>query len=78
MLEHDTSENVNGMTRPHLHFGIQLIFDESQAEENEIWINAYEIVRLLSQNKATVERDEESKEYYRKYDIFDPIVAISD
>lgn len=78
MTGYSTSENVNGMTRPHLHFGIQLIFDESQTEENEIWINAYEIVRLLSQNKATVERDEESKEYYRKYDIFDPVVAISD
>ena len=75
---YSTTENTNNIDTPHLHFGLQLIFDESQAEENEIWINAYEIVRLLSQNKATVERDEESKEYYRKYDIFDPIVAISD
>ena len=48
-------ENVNNIETVHLHFGIQLIFDESQKECNsEIWINAYDIVRLLSNHRSTV------------------------
>lgn len=50
-------ENVNNIEAVHLHFGIQLIFDESQKECNsEIWINAYDIVRLLSNHRSTVEK----------------------
>ena len=50
-------ENVNNIETVHLHFGIQLIFDESQKECNsEIWINAYDIVRLLSNHRSTVEK----------------------
>lgn len=70
---YSTKEDVNGMTKPHLHIGLQLIFDESQKEGiNQIWINLYPLMELLNRNKATVVREEESKEYYRKYDIFDP------
>lgn len=48
-------ENVNNIETVHLHFGIQLIFDESQKEcDSEIWISAYEIVRLLSGHRSTV------------------------
>lgn len=46
-------ENVNNINVPHLHFGMQLIFDESQKEcLSEIWINTYPLIRLLSQNRA--------------------------
>jgi len=46
-------ENVNNIQVPHLHFGLQLIFDESQKECNsEIWIDVYALVRLLSKNRA--------------------------
>lgn len=70
MTGYSEKENVNGMNVPHLHFGMQLIFDESQKEgENQIWLDVYNLVRLLSQNKATVIRDEASGEYIRKYDI---------
>lgn len=42
-------ENVNNIETVHLHFGLQLIFDESQKEcLSEIWIDVYDIVRLLS------------------------------
>ncbi len=72
MTGYSQTENVNGMNVPHLHFGLQLIFDESQKEgENQIWLNVYNLVRLLSQNRATVIRDEESGEYRRKFDIID-------
>lgn len=50
-------ENVNNIQTVHLHFGIQLIFEESQKECNsEIWIDAYNIVRLLSEHRCTVQK----------------------
>ena len=48
-------ENVNNIEMVHLHFGLELIFDESQKECNsEIWINVYDIVRLLSEHRSSV------------------------
>ena len=48
------TENTNNIETVHLHFGIQLVFDESQKECNsEIWINAYHIVRLLSEHRSS-------------------------
>lgn len=70
MTGYSDKENVNGMTVPHLHFGLQLIFDESQKEgTNQIWLDVYNLVKLLSQNRATVVKDEKTGEYVRKYDI---------
>ena len=70
MTGYSTKENVNGMNVPHLHFGLQLVFDESQKEgTNQIWLDVYNLVRLLSKNKATVVKDEKTGEYIRKYDI---------
>ena len=41
-------ENVNNINVPHLHFGIQLIFDEVQKDgNNQIWIDCYQIAKLL-------------------------------
>lgn len=49
---------------PHLHFGLQLIFDESQVSgNNEIWVDVYQICRTLSKYRATVQKNEETKEY---------------
>ena len=63
---YSTKENVNNIETPHLHFGIQLIFDESQKEGNsEIWIDAYEITKFLQKNRSDVRKDEEKKEYFR-------------
>lgn len=71
MTGYSTKENTNNMKAPHLHVGMQLIFDESQKEgDNQIWINLYDITRLLYKNKATVEKNEDTGEYDRKYDIF--------
>ena len=65
-------ENVNNIKQPHLHFGMQIIFDESQKEgPNEIWINVYEIVRLLDRHRSEVSKDPETKDYYRVYDFRD-------
>lgn len=67
---YSNTENTNNITIPHLHFGLQLIFDESQKEgNNEIWINVYNIIRLLNRNKSKTIKDMETKEYKRVYDI---------
>ena len=48
-------ENVNNIETVHLHFGMQLIFDESQKEcLSEIWIDVYDIVRLLSSHRSSL------------------------
>ena len=68
-------ENVNNIDEYHLHFGLQLIFDESQREgNNEIWVNGYELVKFLSQNRSEVQRNDETKEWTRVYQIEDPAV----
>lgn len=52
-------ENTNNIETVHLHFGMQLIFDESQKECNsEIWIDVYPIVRLLSAHRSSVRKTE--------------------
>ena len=72
MTGYSVNENVNGMNIPHLHFGLQLIFDESQKEgTNQIWLDVYNLVKLLSKNRATVIRDDKTGDYFRKFDIID-------
>ena len=47
-------ENVNNIETVHLHFGLELIFDESQKEcDSEIWIDVYQLVKLLSSHRAS-------------------------
>ena len=51
------TENVNNIQSVHLHFGMQLVFDESQKECNsEIWIDVYDLVRLLNRHRASYRR----------------------
>ncbi len=76
MTGYSTKEDVNGMTEPHLHFGIQLIFDESQKEgNNEIWIDVYQIVKLLQKHTSPVVRNQDTADYDRKYRFIDPMVG---
>ena len=52
-------ENTNNIETVHLHFGLQLIFDESQKEcLSEIWIDVYDIVRLLSTHTSSIRKTE--------------------
>ena len=52
-------ENTNNIDVNHLHFGMQLIFDESQKECNsEIWIDVYQINRLLSLHRSSLQKTE--------------------
>ncbi len=48
-------ENVNNIECVHLHFGMELIFDESQKECNsEIWVDVYPLVKLLSRHRSSL------------------------
>jgi len=51
-------ENTNMKCKPHLHLGIQLIFDESQYQgASEIWVDPYQICRFLSHHRAQVYKE---------------------
>lgn len=68
MTGYSLKENVNNINVPHLHFGMQLIFDESQFDSpNEIWIDVYQIIEFLKQNRSEVLKID--KDYSRKYDL---------
>ncbi len=73
MTGYSIKENVNNINVAHLHFGMQLIFDESQVDSpNEIWINVYEIIEFLKSNTSEVYvSNEETKDYSRKYDFME-------
>ena len=70
---YSVKENVNNIDTSHLHFGLQLIFDESQREGiHEIWVSGYELVRFLYQNQSEVVRDDATKEWSRANQMRDP------
>lgn len=73
MTGYSIKENVNNINVPHLHFGMQLIFDESQVDSpNEIWIDVYQIIEFLKSNKSEVYlADDVNKDYARKYEFMD-------
>jgi murein DD-endopeptidase MepM/ murein hydrolase activator NlpD len=67
---YSAKENVNNIKVSHLHFGLELIFDESQKEcNNEIWVDVYALTKLLRQHQSEVYRVAETKEYYRVKNI---------
>jgi murein DD-endopeptidase MepM/ murein hydrolase activator NlpD len=66
------TENTNNIDIVHLHFGLELIFDESQKDsDQEIWVDVYPIVELLSRHRVTVVQDESTGAYRRAYDYVD-------
>lgn len=76
MTGYSTKEDTNNMKVPHLHFGIQLIFDESQKDApTQIWIDVYDIIELLEKSRVSVVKEEETGEYVRQYKMFDRHVA---
>ena len=72
---YSTKENVNNIEVTHLHWGLQLIFDESQKEgNNEIWIDIYPLTRFLAKHTQPAAKVEGTKEWKRTTDIVDPAV----
>lgn len=72
---YSTQENVNNIEVTHLHWGLELIFDEKRREEGyEIWIDIYPLTRFLAKHTQTVHKVEGTKEWVRSTDIIDPVV----
>lgn len=70
---YSSEENVNNIKTVHLHWGLELIFDESQKEsDNEIWIDCYQLSRFLSGNRSAVEKVGDTREWKRVYGMEDP------
>ncbi len=71
---YSATEDVNNIDQTHLHFGMQIIFDESQKDgDNEIWIDCYQIVRFLYRQQSETQRNDETKEWRRVYEMKDPV-----
>ena len=67
---YSTKENVNNIDDVHLHFGMELIFDECQKDSNnEIWISCYNLTRFLSKNRVEVYKVEGTKEWKSRTQI---------
>ena len=65
--------HVNNIKIVHLHWGLQLIFDESQKEgNNEIWIDVYPLTRFLAKHTQAAAKVEGTKEWRRTNRIVDP------
>ena len=77
MTGYSIKENVNNINVAHLHFGMQLIFDESQVDSpNEIWIDVYEIIEFLKSNTSEVYlSNKETMDYSRKYDLMEEFLT---
>ncbi len=72
---YSTKENVNNIETTHLHFGIQLIYDESQKEsDNEIWIDCYSLTEFLKKHRQEAAKDLQTGEWSRTTRIKDPLL----
>ncbi len=72
MTGYSNKENVNNINIPHLHFGLQIIFDPVQKDgTNQIWIDVYHLINFLRQNSSAVYYDKDTNDYFRKIDMID-------
>lgn len=71
---YSTKENTNNINVTHLHWGLELIFDESQKDSNnEIWVDVYPLTQFLAKHKSEAVKVEGTKEWKRVTDIKDPL-----
>lgn len=71
---YSATENVNNVEVVHLHWGMQLIFDDSQKDgSNQIWIDVYPLTQFLYKHRSEVEKVEDTREWRRVYGMRDPL-----
>ena len=67
---YSTKENVNNIDTVHLHYGLELIFDEEWRESgHEIWVDCYNLTRFLYKNRSEVHKVKGTKEWKRTFDM---------
>jgi murein DD-endopeptidase MepM/ murein hydrolase activator NlpD len=66
MTGYSAKQDTNNINTPHLHYGMQLIFDPSQKDGwNQIWIDMYELTKFLARQTSSVYRGADG-EYHAK------------
>ena len=66
LTEEQFTENVNNIEVTHLHWGLELVFDEEQKEsDNEIWIDVYPLTCFLAKHTQEVQKVEGTREWIR-------------
>ena len=72
---YSTQENVNNIDVTHLHWGLELIFDEQRrADGYEIWIDVYPLTQFLYKNRSETYKVEGTKEWKRVQEMRDPVL----
>lgn len=72
---YSATENVNNIEETHLHWGLELIFNEERrAEGYEIWVDVYPLTRFLAKHTQPAVKVEGTKEWVRSTNIIDPAV----
>lgn len=75
---YSAKENVNNIEVTHLHWGLELIFDESQKEsDHEIWVDVYPLTRFLAKHTQQAQKVEGTKEWVRTTGMRDPDVSVT-
>lgn len=63
---YSTTENTNNIDVTHLHWGLELIFDEERREQGyEVWVDVYALTRFLYKNRSETVKVEGTKEWKR-------------
>ncbi len=63
---YSATENVNNIDVTHLHWGLELIFDEERREQGyEVWVDVYALTQFLYRNRCEVYKVEGTKEWKR-------------
>lgn len=72
---YSSKENVNNIEVTHLHWGLELIFDESQKDSNnEIWVDVYPLTCFLAGHRQEAQKVADTREWVRRSGICDPEV----
>ena len=72
---YSTKENVNNIKVTHLHWGLELIFNEERREKGyEIWVDLYALTQFLAKHTQPVKKVEGTREWVRSTDIVDPVI----
>ncbi len=73
---YSAEENVNNIDTTHLHWGLELIFDEERREQGyEVWIDVYALTQFLYKNRCETAKVEGTKEWKRVWEMKDPMVT---
>lgn len=68
MTGYSPIKDTNNINVPHLHLGMQIIFDKSQKDgSNQIWIDLYEIAKFLYAQRASVYKSE--NDYFSSFSV---------